>query len=134
MEKMDLLELNLTAAERAEIDRLRSQINVARAALRYRLDNGLTQAELAALAQTTQARVSEVEAMKGDPKLSTLARIALALGCMIDMVPVPAAPATQSAGGFSAVASQDVTVRAGSARSALWREGTRVADPLSQGQ
>ena len=94
---MDLFELNITDAERAEIEALRSQNNVARATLWHRIDKGLTQTELAKLAETTQARVSEIEALKGDPKLSTLARVARALGCMIDMVPLPTLGAMASA-------------------------------------
>lgn len=72
----------------ATMDVRLSQRAIARSTLRLRLDAGWTQAEVAKLARTTQARVSEVEALKGDPKLSTIARIAFALGYIIDMVPI----------------------------------------------
>lgn len=87
---MDLFRRNVTEAQQRELDALRSQINVARATLLARIDSDMSQEDLAKRAGTTQARVSEIEAMKGDPKLSTLGRIALALGYMIDMVPIPA--------------------------------------------
>lgn len=129
---MDLLELNLTDAERAEAEKFRSQLNVARATFSFRIDNGLTQAELARLAETTQARVSDVEAMKGDPKLSTLARIARALGCMIDMVPMTA-PVTPP--GYSAVSSRDLTVKAVSTGGlSAWGSATLLGHQLTPGQ
>lgn len=74
--------------------------NIARAVFRHRLDAGMSQGELAKIAQTTQARVSELEALKGDPKLSTLGRVAYALGCMIDMVPIASVPVTRTSAGF----------------------------------
>lgn len=97
---MDLLKLDLANAGRGA-DALRSQVNIARAVLHHRLENDLSQADLARKAQTTQARVSEVEAMKGDPKLSTLSRIAASVGCMIDMVPIaPPSELTTKADAF----------------------------------
>jgi transcriptional regulator with XRE-family HTH domain len=83
---MDLLDFKDFVPIGPDDDVLISQRAIARSALRNRLDAGLTQAQLAQRARTTQARVSEIEALKGDPKLSTLARVAHALGFMIDMV------------------------------------------------
>lgn len=104
---MDLFNRRNTDAQQAEIDDLRSQINIARATLHHRLDRQFSQAYLGSLAHTTQARVSEIEGMKGDPRLSTLGRVALALGCMIDMVPILAASASSMPPAYTTVSSVD---------------------------
>lgn len=124
---MDLFKRNVTVEEQRELDALRSQINIARRTLDQRLENGLNQTELARLAGTTQARVSEIEAMKGDPRLSTLGRVALALGCMIDMVPI-APEVTTTPKGYSALASNDWQVSA-PGNGGNWG-GTAVALPV----
>ena len=109
---MDLFNLELTDAEKAKYAQLRSQINIGRAVLHHRLECQLSQAELAAAAETTQARVSEVEAMKGDPKLSTLGRIARALGCMVDIVPLPKPEITTVLPGYRALQQTALTAEA----------------------
>ena len=133
---MDLFDLELTKEEREELANLRSQINVARAVLHHRLEHQLNQTELAKLAKTTQARVSDVEAMKGDPKLSTLARIALALGCMIDMVPIPLpeqveAPASSP---YSLAVRHDAVTQLTAGGTARWRPpSTLIVSPPTYG-
>jgi transcriptional regulator with XRE-family HTH domain len=46
---------------------------------------GLSQAELADRADTGQAALSRIEGGEQDPRLSTLARIAGALGCELEI-------------------------------------------------
>lgn len=45
-----------------------------------RKKNGMTQAALASLSQTTQQQIAQIELGQTDPRLSTLGRIASALG------------------------------------------------------
>lgn len=80
-------ELNFTAAEREELEALRSRVNVARAISFARVDQGLSQDELGRKAGTKQSRVSEIENLDGNPRFDTLDRISRALGLMIDLVP-----------------------------------------------
>ncbi len=82
-----VLDPNYTPAERDLIKGMRSRINIARAVLKARLDDGLTQDELGKAAGTKQSRVSEIEAMKGNPRFDTLDRIAGVLGLAITLVP-----------------------------------------------
>lgn len=76
-----------TPKDRDRFEKLRSRINVARAILAARVERGLTQGELGKVAGTKQSRVSEIEAMKGNPRLETLDRIARPLGLMVTLVP-----------------------------------------------
>lgn len=80
---MGLLDPRYTIREQDQLDQMRSSLNVAQAILRERLALGLTQEELGKTAGTKQSRVSEIEAMKGNPRFDTLDRIAYALGLMI---------------------------------------------------
>jgi transcriptional regulator with XRE-family HTH domain len=131
---MDLLNLKVTESEQLELDALLSQNNIARQTLHFRLENGLTQAELAQIAQTTQARVSEIESLKGDPRLSTLGRIARALGCMIDMVPISPASTAATAGVYRTVSAgtPDLVMIAGESRMNLVSlSQTTMVDPHS---
>lgn len=123
------------AKQRAESIEVLHAANIARAVLHYRLDAGLNQGELAKLARTTQARVSEIEALKGDPKLSTLGRVASALGCMIDMVPIAAAASTMLVGYTATVRSTDYMVTAAGANPTMTRpeSSTRFGQLLSRG-
>lgn len=86
---MDLFELRypITDEERALSEALRSRVGVARTLLDWRLKLGLTQEELGKRAGTKQSRVSEIEALKGNPRFDTLDRIATVLGLMITLIP-----------------------------------------------
>lgn len=57
--------------------------NLLRQLLACRLDQGLSQAALAAKMQTTQSAVSELEGGVTDPRLSTLQRYARAANCQL---------------------------------------------------
>ena len=100
--------------------------NIARTVFQRRLDEGLSQGELAKIARTTQARVSEIEALKGDPKLSTLGRVAYALGCMVALLPIPAATTSPTPHGYRTLRSQDLTTTAVGSGSQAWRPTTTV--------
>lgn len=76
-----------TQSELAEMEVLQAKVNVARALLRRRIVLGLTQYEVAARAGTKQSRVSELEAMKGNPRFDTLDRVSRALDLVIDLLP-----------------------------------------------
>jgi transcriptional regulator with XRE-family HTH domain len=103
--------------------------NIARAIFHLRLSEGWSQGHLAALAQTTQARVSEIESLKGDPKLSTLGRVAYALGHMIDVVPIPSVTSTAMSGYTTNVRSTDYTMTSGGVGSnALFRQWAKSSD------
>lgn len=65
----------------------RSHVSVARLLLRARLDQQMTQDELGRAAGTKQSRISEIEALKGNPRFDTLDRIARVLGLMITLAP-----------------------------------------------
>lgn len=52
--------------------------------VRVRTENGLTQADVAQLLQITPQAVSKLERYDADPKLSTLARYANAVGALIE--------------------------------------------------
>lgn len=68
-------------------EELRSRINVARAVLSTRTARRLTQAQLAQLVGTKQARISEVESLEGNVRFDTLDRIARALGLEVRLTP-----------------------------------------------
>jgi len=74
----------------------RSHVNVATILLGARLDQQMTQDELGRAAGTKQSRISEIEALKGNPRFETLDRIARVLGLMITLTPRhgPRSPAT----------------------------------------
>lgn len=85
---MDLLRPRYTDQHREIADRLRSRLNIAGSLLDARMALGLTQEEVGRLAGTKQSRVSEIEAMKGNPTLDTLDRIGRAVGLALDYVPL----------------------------------------------
>lgn len=85
--KVDLLEPNYTADDRALVEELRSRMNVGNALFDARAALGLSQAQLAALAQTKQSRVSEIESTHGNVRFDTLDRVSRAAGLMIALVP-----------------------------------------------
>jgi transcriptional regulator with XRE-family HTH domain len=89
--RMDLLRPEYTDREWALLSELQSYVNVSRAVLRNRLDRGLTQDELGRAAGTKQSRISDLEAMQGNPRFDTLDRIARVLDLAIDLVPRSAA-------------------------------------------
>jgi len=85
---MDLLSPRRPSAADLEIrEQRRSLQNVSRAIIDTRIGLGLSQEELGRRAGTKQSRVSEIEAMKGNPRFDTLDRIARALDLMVDLVP-----------------------------------------------
>lgn len=84
---MGLCDPGRSPAADAARDEILSHINVARMILSTRLDQGLTQEELGRAAGTKQSRISEIEALKGNPRFDTLDRIAKVLGLMIALVP-----------------------------------------------
>jgi transcriptional regulator with XRE-family HTH domain len=83
---MDLLRPRYTTQDLEILDQRRSLANVARAIIDARVELGLSQEELGQRAGTKQSRVSEIEAMKGNPRLDTLDRIARVLGKAVDLV------------------------------------------------
>lgn len=52
--------------------------------LRYRIKNGMTQAELAEKLSISQNSVSQYESGVRTPTVKRLAKIAIALGCTVD--------------------------------------------------
>lgn len=84
-------EIHYTPAQLARREELRSRLNVAQSLLEARVESGLTQAELGKLAGTNQARVSELEGLRGNPRFDTLDRVASAVGLMVQLIPRKAA-------------------------------------------
>lgn len=54
-----------------------------------RIEQGLTQAELAEMVNTRQPSIARLESGKRDPHLSFLRRVATALGCRLEVRLVP---------------------------------------------
>jgi transcriptional regulator with XRE-family HTH domain len=77
----------LTDEELVMVEQLRSRTNVANRVASYRVKMGLTQDELGRRAKSKQARISEIESLRGNVRFDTLDRIARELGLMIDLVP-----------------------------------------------
>jgi transcriptional regulator with XRE-family HTH domain len=73
--------------DRARYNLLLSYLNVSKRVLAKRWELGLSQEALAKIAGTKQAKISEIELMKGNPRFDTLDRIARALNLTIDLVP-----------------------------------------------
>jgi transcriptional regulator with XRE-family HTH domain len=73
--------------DRARYNALLSYLNVSKRLLAKRGELGLSQEALAKAAGTKQAKISEIELMKGNPRLDTLDRIARALDLVVDLVP-----------------------------------------------
>jgi transcriptional regulator with XRE-family HTH domain len=74
--------------DRQKYERLRSFINVSRRILHKRWELGLSQDTLGRAAGTKQSKISELEMMKGNPRLRTLDNIARELGLVIDLIPL----------------------------------------------
>jgi ribosome-binding protein aMBF1 (putative translation factor) len=62
------------------------RVNLALAITEARLAKGLTQAELAKLADTRQNRISELESLRGNPRISTVQKVAEVLGLDLRLV------------------------------------------------
>jgi len=88
---MGLLDFDLTDDDVAYLDQMASRITVARALLSARNTLNLTQHEVGEAANSKQARVSEIESLRGNPRLDTLDRIARVVGLQVSLVPRPAA-------------------------------------------
>jgi transcriptional regulator with XRE-family HTH domain len=119
---MDLLEPRYSQGDQGRLEELRSRLNVARALLAARIAHGLSQEGLGKAAGTKQSRVSEIEAMKGNPRFDTLDRVSRAAGLMIALV--PRAPLSiglvMPAGYRQSPAVASVVVRATSSHGAKW--------------
>lgn len=63
-----------------------------------RIEQGLTQAELAEMIDTKQPSIARLESGKRDPRLSFLRRVAGALGCRLEVRLVPLDELTESSG------------------------------------
>lgn len=61
-----------------------------------RIEQGLTQAELAEMIDTKQPSIARLESGKRDPRLSFLRRVAGALGCRLEVRLVPLDELTDS--------------------------------------
>ena len=117
----ELFDADYGAEEQEEFERQRSALNVARAVLNARLSVGWSQETLGKKAGTKQARVSELESVKGNPRLDTLDRVARELGLMVDLVPRKPVFVPTSSRVFSGVATEWP----------LWKKGRRVAMSIS---
>lgn len=84
---MAILSFDYSANELAKLDKLRSYLNIANRILSARVALGLTQGDVGEAAGSKQSKISELEAMKGNPRLDTLDRIAKVLGLAVDLVP-----------------------------------------------
>jgi transcriptional regulator with XRE-family HTH domain len=74
--------------DRDRYERLLSFFNVSKRILKRRTELGLSQDTLGRMAGSKQAKISEIELMKGNPRFQTLDRIARELGLVIDLVPI----------------------------------------------
>ena len=81
---------------RAEWERTRFAHEVAMSVIQYRVDHGLTQAELARRLGMRQPHVARLEAGDHEPSLTTLRRLAQRLGMSfhIDITPTSASELT----------------------------------------
>ena len=61
------------------------EYQLARELIKKRLEKGLSQRELANLAQTSQAKISQLESMKANPSLSFLKKLATALNMRVEI-------------------------------------------------
>lgn len=80
---------------RAEYDALEPAYQIAR----LRIERGLTQAELAKAVGTRQSGIARLENGKHDPRLSTLRRVAAALGRRLEVRFVPLEEETATGAG-----------------------------------
>jgi ribosome-binding protein aMBF1 (putative translation factor) len=84
---MELFERSYTQAERDLAAALLSRSSIARAVIDYRITRGWSQESLAQSAGTKQSRISEIECLRGNPRLDTLDKVATALGLYLTMLP-----------------------------------------------
>ena len=109
---LGLLNFDFDKSERDEIEDLQSRISVARALLLERVRKGFTQEELGKAAGSKQSRISEIEALRGNPRFDTLDKIARVLGLMITLVPRAAtASPTETISGYAMTWSETVCVQ-----------------------
>jgi len=94
-----LLKPAYSSTDRRLVEEMRSGIAVANALLSARLALGYSQADLASRAVTKQSRISEIEAMTGNPRFDTLDRVSRAVGLMITLVPREPLPPPKNATG-----------------------------------
>ena len=75
---------------REEMEKTELEYQIARAMMKARLEKNMTQTQVAKIAGIDQADVSRVENGIGNPKISTLRRIANSLGMEVrfDLVPM----------------------------------------------
>ena len=73
-------ELHRNAEHTAAVAELEPWQEIARALIRYRIEHDITQTELAKLAGVSQPAIARLEAATHEPKLSTLGKVANALG------------------------------------------------------
>lgn len=75
---------------REEMEKTELEYQIARAMMKARLEKNMTQTQVAKVAGIDQADVSRVENGVGNPKISTLRRIANSLGMEVrfDLVPM----------------------------------------------
>lgn len=74
--------------DQERFEELLSFLNVSKRILARRVELGLSQDSLGRAAGSKQSKISEIELMKGDPRLSTLNRIARQIGLVVDLVPI----------------------------------------------
>lgn len=72
-------------ALRREYEAVRPKYDVIRAILNARLQNGLTQAELARRVGTTQSAIARFESGAGNPTLDFLSKVSAAVGARLNV-------------------------------------------------
>jgi len=85
------LKAGLSPAERARYDTLADRYRIANQLIELRQARKLSQRELAHRTGIAQAEISKIERGETDPRATTLARLARALGVHIALLPAPAA-------------------------------------------
>lgn len=78
-------ELLKDPAVRAEVEKLEPEYQLARQLIKARLAQNLTQAELAERAGVKQSYVARLESGEGNPTVSSLQKIARALGLRMQL-------------------------------------------------
>lgn len=71
---------------KAEYDRLAPEFMLAEALIQARLENNLTQTELAKKAGISQVMIARLESGNSNPTLETMSRVAAALGKEVKLV------------------------------------------------
>jgi transcriptional regulator with XRE-family HTH domain len=115
----DAPSIGFRPGDRKRYELLLSYLNVSKRLLARRLELGLSQETLGRIAGTKQAKISDIELMKGNPRFDTLDKIARAVGLVIDLVPPEgrfSSTPTVSDSATQVVHAQDELVAAGSAQ------------------